>query len=148
VLRTSAAEPELLEARSLFALKDGTVTADDMIASSELADSVVDGQRSEQPDRRTLPTGFVTAAHLGRALRVWPNVPHPQRLPVALRYPFGMSVPNKPSASWLRPAVKNKVFGVAPGVAGANRSPQSPSIVIGPPPGPLSSPWNSPVTGS
>ncbi len=41
--------------------------------------------------------------------------------------------------------MKNSVFGPAPGVAGANRSPQSPSIVIGPPRGLLSSPWNAPV---
>src|SRR6187397_883744 len=47
-----------------------------------------------------------------------------------------MSVPKSPSASWLRPAVKNKVFGPAPGVAGAKRSPQSPSIATGPPLGP------------
>ncbi|HWP33028.1 MAG TPA: hypothetical protein VNL97_04700, partial [Solirubrobacterales bacterium] len=32
--------------------------------------------------------------------------------------------------------MKNKVFGPAPGVAGAKRSPQSPSIATGPPLGP------------
>jgi len=48
-------------------------------------------------------------------------------------YPFGVISPNRPSASWLMPAVKNSAFGPAPGVAGANRSPHSPSMVIGPP---------------
>ena len=51
-------------------------------------------------------------------LELGPNVPHPQRLRVALGYPFGVSVPNSPSASRFRPAVKNSVFGPAPGVEG------------------------------
>src|SRR6266403_1581512 len=69
--------------------------------------------------------------------------PRPVARLLAACYPLGTIVPNSPSASWLRPAVKNSVFGPAPGVAGAKRSPHNPSITIGPPLGVLTRPWNS-----